>query len=238
MSAFFCPWAGLGLEMRLCHVLPDDNFLLLFSSSWPWQPHGLRLCRGENFLQVCAEFDHWPHHQTELTLDRLAAMVIILTRSTISILHVTFTNSIVVCRHTTQPLTTFTFLNWIFYIYIVTFIWQYSLFLHFLEIKRCLSTALIVVWPFLLLEIKLQFISDRKHSDRAANFFQLLQSQKITVTSHLTKVSAVPEGLVEPPVEEGVVAGGGHGEGVAREEGHVVPLPAVHAVVEIYPGSV
>ena len=52
----------------------------------------------------------------------------------------------------------------------------------------------------------------------------------------MTKVSAVPEGLVEPPVEERVVAGGGHGEGVAEEEGHVVPLPAVHAVVEIYPG--
>ena len=49
----------------------------------------------------------------------------------------------------------------------------------------------------------------------------------------MTKVSAVPEGLVEPPVEERVVAGGGHGEGVAGEEGHVVPLPAVHAVGEI-----
>ena len=45
--------------------------------------------------------------------------------------------------------------------------------------------------------------------------------------------SAVPEGLVEPPVEERVVAGGGHGEGVAGEEGDVVPLPAVDAVVEV-----
>ena len=49
-------------------------------------------------------------------------------------------------------------------------------------------------------------------------------------------LSAVPEGLVEPPVEEGVVAGGGHREGVAGEEGHVVPPPAVHTGVQIYPG--
>ena len=44
---------------------------------------------------------------------------------------------------------------------------------------------------------------------------------------------AVPKGLVQPPVEEGVVAGGGHGEGVAGEEGDVVPFPAVDAVVEV-----
>ena len=43
----------------------------------------------------------------------------------------------------------------------------------------------------------------------------------------------VPEGLVEPPVEEGVIAGGGHGEGVAGEEGEVVPSPAVEVVVEV-----
>ena len=49
----------------------------------------------------------------------------------------------------------------------------------------------------------------------------------------MTKVSVVPEGLVEPPVEERVVAGGGHGEGVAGEEGDVVPPPAVDAVVEV-----
>ena len=49
-------------------------------------------------------------------------------------------------------------------------------------------------------------------------------------------IYAVPEGLVQPPVEEGVVAGGRHREGVAGEEGDVVPPPAVHTVVQIYPG--
>ena len=37
---------------------------------------------------------------------------------------------------------------------------------------------------------------------------------------------AVPEGRVEPSIEEGIVAGGGHGHHVAEEEGHVVHGPA------------
>ena len=36
----------------------------------------------------------------------------------------------------------------------------------------------------------------------------------------------VPEGRVEPSIEEWVVAGGGHGHHVAQEEGHVVHGPA------------
>ena len=42
-----------------------------------------------------------------------------------------------------------------------------------------------------------------------------------------------PEALVEGVVEDGVVAGGGHGEHVAGEEGEVVAPPAVEVVVEI-----
>ena len=37
----------------------------------------------------------------------------------------------------------------------------------------------------------------------------------------------LPEALVEPSVEERVVAGGGHGQGVATEEDQVVELPAI-----------
>ena len=39
----------------------------------------------------------------------------------------------------------------------------------------------------------------------------------------------LPEGVVEPPVEERVVAGGGHGGQVAEEEGQVVEGPAAWA---------
>ena len=55
----------------------------------------------------------------------------------------------------------------------------------------------------------------------------------VKIPSCLSLISPLPEGLVQPPVEEGIVAGGGHGEGVAGEEGDVVPLPAVDAVVEV-----
>ena len=36
-----------------------------------------------------------------------------------------------------------------------------------------------------------------------------------------------PERSVEPAIEEGVVAGGGHGDHVGEEEHHVVQRPAV-----------
>ena len=34
-----------------------------------------------------------------------------------------------------------------------------------------------------------------------------------------------PEGGIEPAVQEGVVAGGGHGDDVGEEEGHIVIGP-------------
>ena len=47
----------------------------------------------------------------------------------------------------------------------------------------------------------------------------------ISRTSNLLPGKLRPEGGVEPAVQEGVVAGGGHGDDVGEEEGHIVIGP-------------